>query len=118
MGCEVVLEEWGCASEIKQNLNKIKATPCKLAEVLSVYSTLPKVVARRASTSRTGSVSHTGNYSNQDSALWSNFLEHQLCQSLRWKSDSWAVRKETENFGRGEGEILMKKGCKKGGGSL
>ena len=22
MGCEVVLGEWGCASEIKQNLNK------------------------------------------------------------------------------------------------
>ena len=30
MGCEVVLEEWGCASEIKQNLNKIKATPCEV----------------------------------------------------------------------------------------
>jgi len=48
MGCEVVLEEWGCASEIKQILNKIKATPCKPAEGLLVYSTLPKVVARRA----------------------------------------------------------------------
>ena len=48
MGCEVELEEWGCASEIKQILNKIKATPCELAEVLLVYSTLPKVVARRA----------------------------------------------------------------------
>ena len=68
MGCEVELEEWGCASEIKQNLNKIKATPCnpaeeinfvkgtsyklapaeELAEVLSVYSTLAKVVARQA----------------------------------------------------------------------
>ena len=44
---EVVLEEWGCASEIKQILNKIKATPCKPAEGLSVYSTLPKVVAWR-----------------------------------------------------------------------
>ena len=32
MECEVVLEEWGCASEIKQILNKIKATPCKPAE--------------------------------------------------------------------------------------
>ena len=30
MGCEVELEEWGCASEIKQNLNKIKAAPCKV----------------------------------------------------------------------------------------
>ena len=68
MGCEVMLREWGCASEIKQNLNKIKATPCnpaeeinfvkgtsyklapaeELAEVLSVYSTLAKVVARQA----------------------------------------------------------------------
>ena len=68
MRCEVVLGEWGCASEIKQNLNKIKATPCnpaeeinfvkgtsyklapaeELAEVLSVYSTLAKVVARQA----------------------------------------------------------------------
>ena len=28
------------------------------------------------------------------------------------------IRKETEKFGRGEGEILMKKGCKKGGVSL
>ena len=42
MGCEVELEEWGCASEIKQILNKIKAAPCKPAEVLSVYSTLAK----------------------------------------------------------------------------
>ena len=48
MGCEVVLEEWGCASEIKQILNKIKATPSKPAEVLPVYSTLPKVRAARA----------------------------------------------------------------------
>ena len=28
------------------------------------------------------------------------------------------VRKETEKFGRGEVGFLMKKGCKKGGGSL
>ena len=28
------------------------------------------------------------------------------------------VRKETEKFGRREGEILMKKGCKEGGVSL
>ena len=32
MGCEVELEEWGCASEIKQNLNKIKAAPCEKIE--------------------------------------------------------------------------------------
>ena len=50
MGCE--LEEWGCASEIKQNLNKIKATPCKLAEGLLVYSTLPKVRAAQAVVAR------------------------------------------------------------------
>ena len=28
------------------------------------------------------------------------------------------IRKETEKFGRGEGEVLAKKGCKMGGGSL
>jgi len=28
------------------------------------------------------------------------------------------IRKEAEKFGRREGEILMKKGCKEGGGSL
>ena len=48
MECEVELEEWGCASEIKQILDKIKATPCKPAEVLLVYSTLPKVRAAQA----------------------------------------------------------------------
>ena len=29
-----------------------------------------------------------------------------------------SVRKEAEKFGRGEGEILVKKGCKMGGVSL
>ena len=52
MGCEFELEEWGCASEIKQNLNKIKAAPCKPAEVLSVYSTLAKVRAAQAVVAR------------------------------------------------------------------
>ena len=52
MGCKFELEEWGCASEIKQNLNKIKATPCKPAEGLLVYSTLPKVRAARAVVAR------------------------------------------------------------------
>ena len=42
MGCEVVLEEWGCASEIKQILNKIKAAPCEMQEKRQA------VVARRA----------------------------------------------------------------------
>ncbi|WP_223375712.1 glycosyltransferase [Capnocytophaga ochracea] len=32
--------------------------------------------------------------------------------------EGWGVRKETEKFGRGEEEFLMKKGCKEGGGSL
>ena len=35
MGCEVVLGEWACASEIQQNLNKIKAAPCKVAEEIN-----------------------------------------------------------------------------------
>ena len=37
MRCEFELEEWGCASEIKQNLNKIKAAPCKVTFWQSVY---------------------------------------------------------------------------------
>ena len=52
MECEVVLGEWGCASEIKQNLNKIKAASCKPAEVLSVYWTLAKVRAAQAVVAR------------------------------------------------------------------
>ena len=51
-GARLYLEEWGCASEIKQNLNKIKATPCKPAEGLLVYSTLPKVRAAQAVVAR------------------------------------------------------------------
>ena len=30
----------------------------------------------------------------------------------------WRIRKETESFGRGKGEILVKKGCKEGMVSL
>ena len=52
MRCEFELEEWGCASEIKQNLNKIKAVPCKPAEIFLVYSTLPKVRAAQAVVAR------------------------------------------------------------------
>ena len=48
MGCE--LEEWGCASEVKQNLNKIKAAPCKPAEGINFGK----------GASRTGSRSTTG----------------------------------------------------------
>ena len=35
MGCELELEECGYASEIKQILNKIKATPCEMTRELS-----------------------------------------------------------------------------------
>jgi len=34
MGYELELEEWGCASEIKQKSNKIKATPCEMGREL------------------------------------------------------------------------------------
>ena len=89
MGCEVVLEEWGCASEIKQNLNKIKATPCKPAEGLLVYSTLPKF------------------------ETWAKFeMKKRRVETVR------SIRKETEKFGRGEVEFLVKKGCKMGEVSL
>ncbi|UZD37436.1 glycosyltransferase [Capnocytophaga ochracea] len=33
-------------------------------------------------------------------------------------SEGQNLRKETEKFGRGEGEFLIKKGYEKGGGSL
>ena len=89
MGCEVVLGEWGCASEIKQNLNKIKAAPCKTAEGLLVYSTLPKF------------------------ETWAKFE-----MKKRYAGTVRRIRKEAEKFGRGEGEFLVKKGCKEGGGSL
>ena len=63
--------------------------PCKPAEVLSVYSTLPKF------------------------ETWAKFeMKKRRVETIR------CVRKETEKFGRGKGEFLMKKGCKKGGGSL
>ena len=89
MGCEVELEEWGCASEIKQILNKIKATPCKPAEVLSVYSTLPKF------------------------ETWAKFeMKKRRVETFR------CVRKETEKFERKVRGILVEKGCKEGGGSL
>ena len=89
MGCEVVLEEWGCASEIKQNLNKIKAAPCKPAEGLLVYSTLPK------------------------------FETLAKFEMKKWYTGTVRnIRKETEKFGRELRENLVKKGCKEGGGSL
>ena len=89
MGYEVKLEKWGCASEIKQILNKIKATPCEPAELLSVYSTLPKF------------------------ETWAKFeMKKRRVETIR------CVRKETEKNGRELRGILMKKGCKKGGVSL
>ena len=47
------MRKWGtrlCQGNeaVPQKSNKIKATPCKPAEVLSVYLTLAKVVARQA----------------------------------------------------------------------
>ena len=100
MGCEVVLEEWGCASEIKQNLNKIKATPCKPAEGLLVYSTLSKVRAAQAAVAR-----RVINFGK----VWD---EKAIVGTVR------NIRKISEKFGRGEVGFLMKKGYKKGGGSL
>ena len=71
MMCELKLEEWGCASEIKQN---------------------------------------------QGYALWNG--ERGSSEFLENLREVFNFRKETEEFGRREGEILMKKGYKKGGGSL
>ena len=89
MGCEVVLEEWGCASEIKQNLNKIKATPCKPAEGLLVYSTFPKF------------------------ETWAKFdMKKGRVETVR------SFQKISEKNGSELREILVKKGCKEGGGSL
>ena len=89
MGCEVVLEEWDCASEIKQNLNKIKATPCKPAEGLLVYSTLPKF------------------------ETWAKFE-----MKKRYAGTAGGFQKISEKNGSELRENLMKKGCKEGGGSL
>ena len=89
MECEVVLEEWGCASEIKQNLNKIKATPCKPAEELSVYSTLPKF------------------------ETWAKFD-----MKKRYAGTDRGFQKISEKNGSELRENLVKKGYKKGGGSL
>ena len=91
MGCEVVLEEWDCVSEIKQNLNKIKAMPCKTAEEINfVKGTSYKLVPAEAKFE----------------------MKKRCVETVR------SVRKKTEKFGRGEVGFLMKKGCKKGGVSL
>ena len=91
MGSEVVLEEWGCASEIKQNLNKIKATPCKPPEEINfVKGTSYKLAPAEAKFE----------------------MKKRCVETVR------NIRKETEKFGRGEVGFLMKKGYKKGGVSL
>ena len=74
---------------------------------MSVYSTLPKVVARRASTSRTGGEK----LGNEKMRELGNEKKRRV-ETIR------CVRKKTEKFGRGEGEVLVKKGCKEGGLSL
>ena len=74
MGCELELEEWGYASEIKQILNKIKAVPCEMREKRRA------VVARRtggkwgkyqttnfAQVSNLGKVFATKSYTLEDS---------------------------------------------------
>ena len=91
MGCEVVLGEWGCASEIKQNLNKIKAAPCKTAEEINfVKGTSYKLAPAEAKFE----------------------MKKRCVETVR------NARKETEEFGRGEEGFLMKKECKMGGVSL
>ena len=53
MECKVKLEEWSCASEIKQILNKIKATPCKTAKEINFakVSNFGKVCTPKSDTS-------------------------------------------------------------------
>ena len=73
----------------QKKLNKIKATPCKPAEGLLVYSTLPKF------------------------QTWAKFE-----MKKRYVGTVRRIRKETERFGRREVGFLVKKECKKGGVSL
>ena len=111
MGCEVELEEWGCASEIKQNSNKIKAAPCKPAEVLLVYSTLAKVRAVQEREIRKFGNEGISKRVVIKMVFWQVWLVGQIGLVRR-------IRKETKKFGRREEGFLMKKGCKEGGGSL
>ena len=67
----------------------VRATRKASAEELSVYSTLSKF------------------------ETWAKFgMKKRRVETIR------CVRKETEKFGRELRENLVKKGCKKGGGSL
>ena len=91
MGCKVELEEGGCASEIKQNLNKIKATPCKPPEEINfVKGTSYKLAPAEAKFE----------------------MKKRCVETVR------NIRKETEKFGRRLRGVLAKKRFKEGGGSL
>ena len=74
--------------------NGVRATRKVPAEVLSVYSTLPKVRAAQTKT------------------LAKFEMKKRCVGTVR------RIRKKTERFKRREGEILVKKGCNEGGGSL
>ena len=77
--------------EMRKLGNEVEATRNALAEGLSVYSTLPKVRATRAEF---------------------------LAKCIPLKVTYLSYRKETEDFRRGLGEILVRKGCKEGMVSL
>ncbi|EKY05703.1 hypothetical protein HMPREF9078_01697 [Capnocytophaga sp. oral taxon 380 str. F0488] len=72
-----------------QKLNKIKAMPCKPAERLLVYSTLPKF------------------------ETWAKLEMKKRCVGTVRR-----IRKETKIFRRRLGGLLVRKGCKEGGVSL
>ena len=74
---------------IRKLANEEEATRNALAEELSVYSTLPKF-----------------------ETLAKCVPQKRCVRTVR------RIRKETEKFGREEGVILVKKGCKKGVVSL
>jgi|GEM_PF-6624285 len=74
---------------MRELVNGVRATRKAPAEGLLVYSTLAKF------------------------KTWAKFeMKKRRVETIR------CVRKETEKFGRGEVGFLMKKGYKKGGGSL
>ena len=73
MRCVVELEEWGCASEIKQKIKQ-----------------------------------------NQGYALWNG--ERGSSEFSEKLEEALSYRKGTKKFGSESGGVLVKKGCKKGGG--
>ena len=74
---------------MRELANGVRATRKAQAEVLSVYSTLAKF-----------------------KTLPKFEMKKRCVGTVR------RIRKETEKFGRRKGGVLVKKGCKKGGGSL